>query len=288
MVDFILYADDTNILFSDRELPNLEKKLENVISSTSNWFKQKQLVLNADKTNFMHFKTSKSLKNFDTDLKNSDIKQATEVKFLGITITSNLTWKSHIEQIARKIKPGIAMLYKIRNIVDTHTLLRIYYALIQSHLNYGILVWGGAPQYMIDILLKLQKKAIRIIARKNRYTPCRPLFKKYKILTVPSLYILASSCYAKQTIQYNPNTDESRQLMRIVNDIHSHNTRHKHNIFLPNTSNSRRRLDTLFNCCVIHNKLPAALKQITNHKQFKTALKRYLVENVIYKVKEVQ
>ena len=179
------------------------------------------------------------------------------------------------------------MLYKIRNIVETSTLLLIYYALIQSHLDYGILVWGGAPQYLIDKLLRLQKKAIRIIARKNRFTSCRPLFREFQILTLPSLYILASSCYAKKLIQSHPNTDNSPQT-RTVNEIHSHNTRQQNNIFLPNLSNNKRKSNTSFNCSVIYNKLPRHLKEISNLKQFRVATKQYLIETTLYNTQELQ
>lgn len=286
MADFILYADDTNLLLSDKQAHNLETKFDNIMQYTNEWFKQNQLILNSEKTYYMSFKPNRSHNSTFTS-GNHKIKEAIEVKFLGITITPELSWKRHIEQIANKIRPGIAMLYKIRKLVDTSTLLHIYYSLIQSHLSYGILVWGGAPQHQIDILLKLQKKAIRIIARKNRLTSCRPLFKEYHILTVPSLYILESSCYAKKSIHSNSSTNSSRQLTRTVNEIHSHNTRHQNNIFLPNISSIKKKYNTLFNCSVIFNKLPGNLKDIAGLKQFRVATKQHLMEKTLYSVKEL-
>ena len=143
--DFILYADDTNILLSDKNMQTLENKFKAIMDSTNTWFKNNQLVINNEKTKYLHF-TNTNTSSLQTHINVKSIIPTNEGKFLGITITSNLSWESHITQVANKIKPGIAMLYKIRDLVNETALLQVYHALIQSHVSYGILLWGGAPQ----------------------------------------------------------------------------------------------------------------------------------------------
>ena len=253
------------------------------MNSTNAWFKNNELILNSDKTNYMQFGRSTGLLNaLPGNPYSNDIKQVDETKFLGITITSSMSWESHINSVANKIKPGIAILYKVRNLVDTTTLLQIYHAIIQSHINYGILIWGGAPQKYLEILLKLQKKAIRIIARKDRLTSCRPLFSKYRILTVTSLYILESTCYAKKPLHTtNP---RGELCLKKVNDAHSYNTRNREDIFIPN---SKKKPSTLQRSCVIYNKLPTEIKEIDNFKQFRSATKKFLLDSTLYKLNEL-
>ena len=53
---FIIFADDTNILFSHKDPIQLEKLINNELKKISNWFKENKLSFNIDKTNFMIFK----------------------------------------------------------------------------------------------------------------------------------------------------------------------------------------------------------------------------------------
>ena len=284
--DYILYADDTNILFSDIHMETLESKFESIMNSTSTWFKNNELVLNKEKSNFIQF-GNLPVSNLPISQCPCEIKQITETKFLGITITSNMSWESHIVKVANKIKPAIAILYKVRNLVNTSTLLQIYHALVQSHINYGILIWGGSPQKYIETLLKLQKKAMRIIGHKDRLSSCRPLFSKYKILTVTSLYILESSCYAKKSLLVKTPPAENKPPIKKVSSIHSYNTRHQENIYIPKIPNNRKKLDILHRSSIIYNKLPDEIKEIGNCQQFRSVTRKFLLDSTLYKLQEL-
>ena len=283
--DYVLYADDTNLLISDKDLSTLENKFESSLNNTNAWFKNNQLSMNEDKTQFIYFneggQNSQNMLN-----KFSSIKMIDNSRFLGITISSDLKWENHINQIESKIKPAIGILYKLRNIVDIPTLLQIYYSLIHSHLSYGIIIWGGSPQKLMERLLKLQKKAVRIIDRKDRRTSCRPLFRKHKILTVTSLYILEASKYAKKSMQMDQT--KHKQTLLKTHAIHSHNTRQRNDIFIPNIPTKQRRNNVTYNCSVIYNRLPNSIKVLTNMNQFKAATKKFLLEKTLYTTQELQ
>ena len=57
---FIIFADDTNILFSHKDPDQLETLINKELNNISNWFKLNKLSLNIDKTNFMTFKNKHS------------------------------------------------------------------------------------------------------------------------------------------------------------------------------------------------------------------------------------
>ena len=195
---YILYADDTNIILSANDPSSLVAKMNFVLSNTMSWFNNNHLSLNLEKTSFMCLNSKHKPDLLPYVNHHSNVEFITETKFLGIIITSDLSWNSHILYVAKKIKPGIAMLYKLRDSLPTSSLLQIYFSLIHSHLSYAILIWGSSPHTHISKLLKLQKKAIRILSNKSPRTSCRPLFKHYNILTVTSLYILEASNFAKK------------------------------------------------------------------------------------------
>ena len=64
-------------------------------------------------------------------------------------------------------------MYKLKNVLPEYILLILYNALISSHLNYRLTVWG----IKADRLEILQKKAVRIVTKSNFIAHTDPLFK---------------------------------------------------------------------------------------------------------------
>ena len=62
-------------------------------------------------------------------------------------------------------------------------MLALYHTLIHSHLRYGIMVRG----HYCDRLIKIQKKALRVVNLSKYNAHCDPLFKKFKILKLSDL-----------------------------------------------------------------------------------------------------
>ena len=52
------------------------------------------------------------------------------VKYLGILIDSQLTYKDHIDEKVKKNYTAIGVLYKTRPFITTKTLTNIYYAIV--------------------------------------------------------------------------------------------------------------------------------------------------------------
>ena len=65
----------------------------------------------------------------------------------------------------------------------------LYYAFIHPYFNYCISVWGNTYQSYLDPLIKLQKKAVRLISGAKYLAHTAPLFENLKILTIQKLYL---------------------------------------------------------------------------------------------------
>ena len=98
------------------------------------------------------------------------------IKYLGMPIDNNLTWKHHIGHITIKISPTIGLISTLRHLVPKHTLINIYRSLGAPYLSYGLIVWGQARKSYLDKLLKLQKRALRFIYFSDRNQHAIPLF----------------------------------------------------------------------------------------------------------------
>ena len=79
------------------------------------------------------------------------------VKYLGILIDKNLSWKIYIDSLATKFGKTVGLIAKLRQFVSQHTLLNICRPLILLYLTYGLIVWGQASKTHLTKLLFLQK-----------------------------------------------------------------------------------------------------------------------------------
>ena len=86
-------------------------------------------------------------------------------------------WSHHISHFASKISNIIDIISKLRHFIPTNTLLNIYRSLILPHMTYGIVVWGQAAKVHLDKILKLQKRALRLI-----------YFDDYKFHAIPFFF----------------------------------------------------------------------------------------------------
>ena len=93
--------------------------------------------------------------------------------FLGLTIHKHLKWDSHLNKIASKILNIIGNMYRLKHMVLSKIILTIYNWLIKLHILYGLKCWG----FNQEIILKLQKKAMRVICLSGYLSHSKPLFK---------------------------------------------------------------------------------------------------------------
>jgi len=84
-------------------------------------------------------------------------------RYLGVHVTSNLTWTEHISQICTKARKLVGMLYRhYSKWADTDTLRCIYLTCIQPHLEYACQLWDHYINKMSQNLESIQKFACRV------------------------------------------------------------------------------------------------------------------------------
>ena len=106
-----------------------------------------------------------------------------------------MSWNCPIKHVNLKISKGIGILTKLRRYLSKGVLRTLFYAFVQPHIDYGLLVWGSATPSNLKPIKKLQK-AVRKILFKNCKQPTEPLFHdhdlkvldfdKHKFLTISS------------------------------------------------------------------------------------------------------
>ena len=127
-------------------------------------------------------------------IENTNIERVTDFNCVGLTISDNLEWENHVQKIANKCSRTIGILNKLKHILPANISLMLYNSLLLPQLNNCILAWG----HNCKILIKLQKKALRVISISKYNAHTDPLFKKYRILKLHHLLQLQElKCYHK-------------------------------------------------------------------------------------------
>ena len=164
VLDFILFADDTTILYSHKDINSKIELINKELDEVTNWFKANKLSVNASKTNFMimgtpHMTSTKAREDLHVLLDNTVtvLERVKFTKFLGVLIDECLTWKNHIDCISKTISRNIGVMNKLKHYIPYRILHTLYCTLILPYLSYGILIWGNTYKSYLDKLVKLQK-----------------------------------------------------------------------------------------------------------------------------------
>ena len=176
---FVLYADDTNIFVIGLSEESAYLKANVILEQVSKFMQRNLLHINMSKCCYIHFRPTheydatcarvrpyadendKSRAIFINDQK---ITKVQNTKFLGVVIDEKLSWNDHICYLIKKLRSISGALCRIRHSVPVELYKKIYAALFESHLTYGISVWGVALKNKAnDKLFITQKHCIRIL-----------------------------------------------------------------------------------------------------------------------------
>ena len=278
----VLFADDTNLLFHDKDLNTLIRNTNQQLTTISEWFQVNRLSLNTQKTKFIIFhKPRQQLphQNYVINLANTEIEQVNVIKFLGVYVDSTLTWQDHIKYKCSQILKVLGAISQFKTNMPNNILRTIYNSLIYPHLSYAITAWGNINSPQLKRMNLLQKRAIRTIcnARYNSHT--NPLFKEQYLLKLQDIF--KSSCL-KLNFMTATNTDPTNYLrnqLPLNSSLHHHNTRqssHLHSYNPSSTSLSKQLIN--HKIPQIWNELPDHIKILPSNKHtFSAKIKKYLI-----------
>ena len=175
-VDSVQFADDTTILFGHQNENYLKYCVERELAILGDWFRANKLTLNVDKSVFLMFNRKGQGHINQLKLGDSLIHRVSTTKFLGVWVDDQLNWKTHLNKLLSKLKCGLGMLQRSKELLSHRAKKLLYYGQLHSHLCYRLGVWGpmlSAGQ--ITQLCTLQRKCVRLI---DSSVPTREVFKK--------------------------------------------------------------------------------------------------------------
>ena len=70
-----------------------------------------------------------------------ELQRKASIKFVGLRLDENLTWKDHINTIENKISKKIWLIFRAKKVLNKDSLTKLCYSYIHCCLNYANMAW---------------------------------------------------------------------------------------------------------------------------------------------------
>ena len=179
-------------------LNTLEIKINEDLKKISAWFKANGLTIHPGKTRAILFGRG----NLSLYIDNQQIANCgnnydeKNVNMLGVILDQKLNWSQMIEKVENSITKARFILRKFKSSLTVNGRKLLYYAFVESHLRYGISLWGMSKGRALTRLKLKHKSIIRTLEVGKFHT--EPILKRNKLLKIEDIYKLKMSTIAWQ------------------------------------------------------------------------------------------
>ena len=163
-VDLSLFAYDSCIFKSGRNIKFITNLIQDNLDRISNWCDKWGFRISLDKTVAVVF-THHKITRIDLSINNHSVKIDNKAKFLGLIFDSKLNWYDHISYVEQKCKKRLNLMRAVAGNswgASKKALLTIYRSLIRSIIDYGSIAYNSASDNIKGRLDIIQHKALSI------------------------------------------------------------------------------------------------------------------------------
>ncbi len=157
-----LFADDCLLyrpINSVADQNELQKDLDSLVKWGETW----GMKFNAKKCNIMRMARSRTPLTRMYSLSGHILEEVNQAKYLGLTISNELTWSTHITITSHKANNTLAFLQ--RNLKSCPPKLKetAYISLVRSVMEYSATIWDPYLVKDINLLERVQRRAARFV-----------------------------------------------------------------------------------------------------------------------------
>lgn len=154
-------------------------KLNEYLSKISSWCDTWQMAINPKKSICMTISHKRQPIAFDYTIRDNVLNRVTEYKYLGVIISSTLSWKSHIVEVIGKANKRLGYIRRTLKFASSETKLIAYKVLVRPILEYACELWDPHFHYLVSDLERVQRRALRFIfSRFRKQDSVMPLYNK--------------------------------------------------------------------------------------------------------------
>jgi hypothetical protein len=175
-----LFADDTCLTISHKNIETMVKQANEDLLKIEKWANTWLVNFSPSKTEILPITNKPSeYKNLQIKFMSNSIKIVSEHKHLGMTITSDLNWSSHIDKVLHSCSKVLNILKALKYKADRKALDTIYSSFIRPKLEYGCVLFAGAQKSTLAKLDRLEIECLKIITGATQGTSHAKLYIEY-------------------------------------------------------------------------------------------------------------
>ena len=273
-VNLSLYADDTVLYVSGKDIGICVQKMQENLDRFAEWRRLNALKINAEKTKVLIFGTSKRVKKaglIRLTINNEPIQQVPSYKYLGMILDSSLTFKPHLASVVRSVSHKIYLLSRIRKFLSNRTALLVYKTMVLPFFDYADVVYHNANSNDLEKLQRLQNRALKLCLGFHKREDTEMVHRSAKVPLLEN---------RRRSHVYN--FMFKRKEMKYNLDVPTIGTRSADSprFILPNPNLECYKRSLEYSGAKAWNNLPKELKLIPNYLSFKNQIHKRLMDTV--------
>jgi hypothetical protein len=155
-----LFADDC-LLYRHIKTNDDTTSLQDDINDLQYWERDWQMHFNPDKCEVIRITTKGKIIPSSYFIHGKELNITSKGKYLGITISQNLSWNNHIDNVCRKANNTTAFLRRNLSSCPANIRTKCYTTFVRPQLEYASSVWAPHTQSNINKLESVQWRAAR-------------------------------------------------------------------------------------------------------------------------------
>ena len=162
--NLILYADDV-LLYKPVDTAEDINQLQQDVDSILKWMSSQGLTANQSKTQLLPITRSRNALPIHISIGGHPITPSTSVKYLGVILSSDLSWSQHVSSVCKKARRHLGYINQRFNTSPQQVRAQLYKSAVFPKLDYCCAVWAPHLRSDISALENVQKFAARVTTR---------------------------------------------------------------------------------------------------------------------------
>ena len=194
---------------------------------------------------------------------------------MGVTISNDLSWRSHILSAISKAKHLLGFIYRVFRQGSQGCLSRLYRSIVLPHLDYCSCVWDPPHKNYLIKVESVQSLAARIVTG-NWVDSSQELKTKLQWPSLASRRLFQKLCVCKRILGGSLSLSPDL-FLKHPRPTASH--KNSHPLYRPYVRTLHHRSSFLHSVVDHWNKVPQSIAGLSTSKAFKLNLRNFMCDN---------
>ena len=160
----IQFADDIALYQSGSNTATISLGLSSSVTALADWLENRGLILNERKSLVLSICGRDAQTSIAVNCHQTRLPACTAAKYLGLTITEQLTWDHHIHDVTAKVNRKVGALWRARRSLSQKARVQYLKSVVMPDLLYGSVAYSTSlSAFALGKLQRLQNRAIRAV-----------------------------------------------------------------------------------------------------------------------------